>query len=397
MNSSLFLRAFSELGSAEARMRAIGVCEAAVGIMAPKMRHFVFMVRDLDPRAANILKQEMLAVGGEAATSYHVICDLSKATDCLLSGTERQFSIAIPKMASQPFGLSALATDLECAIKTLASPCRRAFGPLELGNKTHVMGILNVTPDSFSGDGITDIQTAVDRGIAMASQGADVIDVGGESTRPGAARLSPEEEIDRVIPVIEALAKRIDVPISIDSRDPTVVSAALNAGASIVNLVGGIRTDEMARVLAETEAPVILMHMQGEPDTMQHNPEYKDVMDEIISEFRQQMATALDAGIKPENIALDPGIGFGKTPEHNLEILHRLGELRILGMPIVIGTSRKSFIGKVLSAEPKDRLEGSIASAVLASAHGAGIVRVHDVAESIKALKISNEIMREKY
>jgi dihydropteroate synthase len=199
------------------------------------------------------------------------------------------------------------------------------------------------------------------------------------------------------LPVIERLAKQLRIPLSIDSRNPEVIKDALKAGASIGNLVGGIRTREMAAMLAETGAPVILMHMQGEPGTMQQSPEYRDVMDEIITELRLQIEMAINAGVKPENIAVDPGIGFGKTVEHNLEILRRLGELRILGMPIIIGTSRKSFIGKISGAEPGDRLEGSIASAVLASAHGANIVRVHDVGESVKALKISDSIICKKY
>ena len=393
MNPGLYLRSHSELGDAEARMRDLGVCEDALGIMAPKMRHLIFMVRDLDPRAANILKQEMLAVGGEAATSYHIISDLSKPTDCLLSGTERQFSIALPKMSVQPFGLAELSRDIGCAMRNLSCRGKRQFGPLELGGRTLIMGILNVTPDSFSGDGVTDPEKAVGRALEMEKGGADIIDIGGESTRPGAARPGRDEELARVMPVIEALAKKIQIPISIDSRDPIVVEAALKAGASIVNLVGGIRTGEMADVLARHGAPTILMHMQGEPQDMQREPGYVDIMDDIVSELRGQISLALEAGMHPENIALDPGIGFGKTPEHNLEILRRLDEMRILGMPIVIGTSRKSFIGRISGAEVGDRLEGSLASAVLALAAGADIVRAHDVPATARALKVADSIL----
>jgi dihydropteroate synthase len=396
MDSGLYLRMFSQPDDTRASMLAIGVCPDALDIMLPKMRHLAFMVRGLDPRAANILKQEMLAVGGEAATSYHVICDLTKPTDCLLAGTERQFSIALPKLACQPFGLAKLASDIERAIHALSSSERRCFGPLELGNRTIVMGILNVTPDSFSGDGTLDVQAAIDRGLAMSSQGAGIIDVGGESTRPGASQPSTEEELARVIPVIEGLAAKSGIPISIDSRNPEVVRRAIAAGACIVNLVGGIRNEEMARVIADSGMPVILMHMQGEPGNMQQNPDYLDVVDDIVSEMRCQISLALDSGIASENIAIDPGIGFGKTLEHNLEILRRLGEFRVLGAPIVTGTSRKSFIGKVLGTETDDRLEGSIATAVLASAQGADIVRAHDVMETVKAIRLADAVSGDK-
>ena len=393
MNPGLYLRAFSRPFDADSMMRGVGVCEEAIGIMAPKMVHFVFMVRGLDARAANILKQEMLSVGGEAAISYHTLCDLSKPTDCLLSGTESQFLIAMPKLSAQPFGLAALASDLAHAIDRLLCPKKRLFESLRLGNRTAVMGILNLTPDSFSGDGITDAQTAVDRALAIESQGADIIDIGGESTRPGARRPDTEEELGRVIPIIRKLAGKLKIPISIDSRNPAVIGEAVKAGARIINLVGGIRTEEMAEAIAEAGVPVILMHMRGEPETMQQNPEYLDVMDDIISDLNCQISVGLKAGMKPENIAVDPGIGFGKTAEHNLEILRRLAELRILGLPIVIGTSRKSFIGKVLGTEANERLEGSLASAVLAAAGGADMIRVHDVGESVGALKVADSVL----
>jgi len=374
-------------------MEDIGVCKEGMDIMLPKMRYYVFMVRGLDPRAANILKQEMLAAGGEAAISYHTICDLTIPTDCLLSGTERQFELAAAKMAAQPFGLKSLSAELECAIRNLGQCGSRKVGPLELGKRTLVMGILNVTPDSFSGDGITDSQSALARGLEMASQGADIIDVGGESTRPGAEGPTTEEELARVIPVIKALAEKCDILISVDSRNPAVVEKALESGASIVNLVGGIRTPEMADLIAKFDVPVILMHMQGEPDTMQQNPRYGDVVDEIISDFRRQISDAVAAGINPEKIILDPGIGFGKTPVHNLEILNRLGEMRILGFPIMVGLSRKSFIGKILDADERNRLEGSIAGAVLASEKGTDMVRVHDVAETVRAIRVADAII----
>ncbi|MDO9537305.1 MAG: dihydropteroate synthase [Thermoplasmata archaeon] len=392
MKPGLYMRSANHLEDAHVRMKEIGVCQEGIDIMASKMRHFIFMARGLDPRAANILKQEMLTVGAEAAMSYHTVSDLTRPTDCLLSGTERQFDIAVKKLATQPFGLSILASDIECAIKNVFCSEPRNFGPLEIGGRTLVMGILNMTPDSFSGDGVSDHKEAIERGIAMQKSGADIIDIGGESTRPDAITPSTEEEMKRVIPIIEALASQLEIPLSIDSRNPEVVSAAIEAGASIVNLVGGLRTKDMAKVISETATPVILMHMQGEPGNMQSDPQYQDVMDDIISELRCQTMLALEAGIEPCNIMVDPGIGFGKTKEHNLEIIHRLEEMKILGMPVLIGTSRKSFIGKVLDAEVGERLEGSLASAVIASLNGADIVRVHDVKETIRALKVADAV-----
>jgi dihydropteroate synthase len=392
MSPELYLRSVNQLDTADAEMRNINVCQEGIDIMLPKMRHFVFMVRDLDPRGANILKQEMLAVGGEAAISYNAICDLSKPTDCLLSGTERQFSIAVCKLKLQPFGLKMLASELDRALGNISAPHVPTLGQLNLDH-TLVMGILNVTPDSFSGDGIIDIDGAVKKALQMENEGADIIDIGGESTRPGAIKVSAEDELARVLPVIKNLSTKLKIPISIDSRNASVVKKALESGASIANLVGGLRDAEMTKIIASAGIPVILMHMQGKPDTMQNNPVYDDVMDDIIAELRGQVKTALGAGIKPSNIILDPGIGFGKTAEQNMEIIRRLGEMRILGMPLLVGTSRKSFIGKV-SGDANNRLEGSLASAIFASARGANIVRVHDVAETVRALKLNDAIVR---
>ncbi len=395
MCPELYLRAASVPEGLESSMKAIGACREGIDIMAPKMRHFVFMARDLDPRGANILKQEMLAVGGEAAISYHAITDISKPTDCLLSGTERQFGIAMRKLEAQPFGLKPLAAELACALGNITCPVPMSFGPLKL-NRTRVMGIVNVTPDSFSGDGLKDAGAAIEKAQAMEKEGADIIDIGGESTRPGAEPVSQKDELARVIPVIEALSGKLNVPISIDTRKHEVAAEALKAGASVVNLVGGIRDEKMAGLLARRGVPVILMHMQGEPSGMQDSPQYRDVMDDIVSELRAQVKLAVGAGIDPRKIAVDPGIGFGKTAEHNLDIIKRLRELRILGLPILIGVSRKSFIGKVLGAEPDDRLEGSLAGAVLAAAKGADIVRTHDVRETVRAVRMAGAVLEQR-
>ena len=225
--------------------------------------------------------------------------------------------------------------------------------------KTLIMGILNVTPDSFSDGGLfTDVDTAVAHGKKMVSDGADVIDVGGESSRPGSAPLSEKEELDRILPVVTRLLDEVSVPISIDTYKPLVAEACLKAGAHLINDITGLTNPEMRKVAAKHNVPVVLMHMQGTPKTMQQNPIYKDVIGEIKAFFQEQIATARKAGI--QHIIIDPGIGFGKTVEHNLQILKHLGEFKTLSCPILVGPSRKSFIGMITGLSVKERLEGTI-------------------------------------
>ena len=264
---------------------------------------------------------------------------------------------------------------------------------LALGERTHVMGILNRTPDSFSDGGrFPDADAAVGHALSMMGQGADIIDVGGESTRPGAEPVGTAEELERVIPVIEALSAK-GAPISVDTRKPEVARKALEAGAGMLNLVGGIRDDEMGKVAAASDIPVILTHMRGEPKNMQADPQYDDVMDDIVDHLAAQIKTCTGHGLARGNIIVDPGIGFGKTVDNNREVLRRLGELRMLGAPVMVGTSRKSFIGKITGAEVGDRLEGSLASMVLAAAWGADIVRTHDIRETKRALAVADSIL----
>jgi dihydropteroate synthase len=253
---------------------------------------------------------------------------------------------------------------------------------LPIGERTLVMGIINVTPDSFSGDGLAgQTAAAVRHGVAMVEEGADIIDVGGESTRPGAEPVPLEEELRRVVPVVRELAAAVDVPISVDTYKAAVAREALAAGATMVNDISGMRFDPgMAEVVAKSGAGVVLMHILGTPRDMQVDPHYDDVMMEI--------------GVERERIVVDPGIGFGKTREHNLEIIRRLGELRSLGMPILLGVSRKSFIGATLDLPPEERLEGTAAAVAIGIANGADIVRVHDVGPMIRVARMTDAIVR---
>ncbi|MHB9112040.1 MAG: dihydropteroate synthase [Thermoleophilia bacterium] len=275
------------------------------------------------------------------------------------------------------------------------SPAGRLFSPGTGGRPWTVMGILNVTPDSFHDGGrYLNYVLAVTRAREMAAAGAGIIDVGGESTRPGAQPVAAEEELKRVTPVIEALAADPGLPVSIDTSKAAVASAALEAGATMVNDVTALRGDaEMATVVAEAGCPVCLMHMLGEPRTMQKNPQYGDVVAEIIDFFRERIEFAVSHGVKRENIILDPGIGFGKTLKHNLEILRRFDELATLGLPLLIGVSRKRFIGMIMDDEDSSRrLPGTIAANLIVFEKGAVIFRVHDVAENFQALKVAAAI-----
>jgi dihydropteroate synthase len=257
------------------------------------------------------------------------------------------------------------------------------------------MGILNITPDSFSdGGAFFDRNKAIERALSMARDGADIIDVGGESTRPGAADVSADEELRRVIPVIEAIVGLIDVPISIDTRKAAVARRAIKAGAKILNDVSGLKYDpKMAPVIAENNAQVIIMHMRSSPHDMQAKADYKDVVLDVISELRDSIEIAKRAGVDEGAIIVDPGIGFAKTAEQSMEILARLDEFKILQKPICIGTSRKSFLEKLTKvSEPGDRLAGTLATCAIAIMNGASILRVHDVRAAKEAASVVDKI-----
>jgi dihydropteroate synthase len=267
---------------------------------------------------------------------------------------------------------------------------------VDLSHRGMIMGVLNVTPDSFSDGGeFFSADAAIERGVQIAAEGADIVDIGGESTRPGAEPVSTEEELRRVIPVIEKLRAKIDIVISIDTSKAEVARAALDAGAEIVNDVTSGRGDKQMLPLAATRnAALVLMHMQGEPRTMQKNPQYSDVVSEVADFFRQQYDRAIKCGVDPMRLAFDPGIGFGKTLEHNLTLLKHLEQLRVHDRPLVVGVSRKSFLGKLAgSKEMSDRVGPTIAMTSILRAGGADVLRVHDVKENVTALRITESVL----
>ncbi len=268
---------------------------------------------------------------------------------------------------------------------------------LDFSKRTYIMGILNVTPDSFSDGGMyLGRESALKQALRMQDEGADIIDIGGESTRPGAEKISAKEEIERVVPIIEALAKKIKVPISIDTYKSDVAEEAILAGATMINDISGLRfSPEMAEIAARHKVPVILMHIKGTPENMQKDPSYTALIPEIIDYLSESINIAEKAGISNEMIVIDPGIGFGKTIEHNLEIIRNLQEFGVLDKPLLLGHSRKSFIGKMLGDVPvTERLEGTAAAGAIGIINGANIIRVHDVKEMKRVAVIADGIKR---
>ncbi|MEA3492965.1 MAG: dihydropteroate synthase [Candidatus Margulisiibacteriota bacterium] len=388
-----------DISAASRDLLSIGSDKVGIEIMAPKAVSRVLKIEGVRPPAANIIKQEMLSFGGEAATTYGSINYSVDTTDMLVFGTQKQLQELIKKLKIHQFGLPDLAKEIEKALQNYdLAPKPIVFGnkTLNIGERTFIVGILNVTPDSFSDGGkFTDINKAVAHAVQMARDGADIIDIGGESTRPGAEMVSAAVEKERVVPVIEALASRTDAIISIDTTKSEVAAAALSAGASMVNDISGLLFDpEMAKTVKKFNVPVCVMHIQGNPRTMQENPSYSDLMGEIIEGLKKRIEIAGRAGILHEKIIVDPGIGFGKTVLHNLEILKRLRELKVLGCPIMVGTSRKSLIGQVLGLPADQRIEGTAATVAVSITNGVDIIRVHDVKEIVKVAAMADAIAR---
>ena len=378
------------------QMKEMGVDPIGVKLMGGKALHFNLKIEGIEPRKANLLKQEMLSLGGDVAVDGRGFDCSAEQTDAFLMGTQKQLEGLILKLEQFP-DLQTLAHSIRETLKNFSKThysirCRNKT--LELGKQTLLMGILNVTPDSFSDGGLfLDKEKAISQGLRMAEEGADIIDVGGESTRPGSKPLELGEELRRVIPVIESLAKGIDVPISIDTYKSAVAERAIEAGAQIINDISGLHFDpNLANVSAKEDTPLILMHIRGTPETMQKNVYYDSLFSEILRYLRDSIQMAESAGVDPQQILIDPGIGFGKTVDHNLMIIKNLHEFRVLGKPILLGTSRKTFIGKILKEDARGRLEGTISSIAIGVVNGAHIIRSHDVLESKKAIRIADAV-----
>ena len=377
------LLVISTLEEAKRELIRIGADSHGVRSMAPKMRTRCIHLSGLQCRQANILKQEMLSLGGDTAVARGAVACNIESTDVILIGSEKQLAALCPRLELQPFGLRNLAQELKTLlerIKSTPAVWRTAQTDLTL-ERPLIMGILNVTPDSFSdASNYLEPGSAIERALEMAEEGADIIDIGGESTRPGAEAIPPEEEIKRVVPVISELAKKTNIPISIDTWKADVAKRAVDVGAEIINDISGLTFDPcMARVASETKTGIVLTHTRGAPEVMQSDTKYSDITGEIVQYLRASAKTAQNAGIEQERIVMDPGVGFGKNCCGNLEIMRRLRELTSLGFPILVGASRKSFIGLITGRDIHDRLFGTAATVALAVANGASILRVHDV------------------
>ncbi|MEN6638903.1 MAG: dihydropteroate synthase [Smithella sp.] len=377
----------------------IGVDPYGINAMAPKTRQVNILLAAQSCKVANILKQEMLSLGADAAVARGSVSCSVKATDVLLMGTVKQIRALAAKIEKQPFGLDSISRDLPVLLDRMSQDryiLKTARREIVLGERTLIMGVLNVTPDSFSdGNLYLDRQKAVERGLRMADEGADMIDIGGESTRPGSQSVATRREIARVVPVVESLAGKLSIPISVDTTKSTVARKTLAAGAEIINDISALSDDnKMTSVVREASAALILMHRRGKPENMQTgNLVYDDLMGEIIAYLRKALQKAVTAGIGRNQMVADPGIGFGKTYEDNCKIINKLEELKVLGLPVLAGTSRKAFIGKITGGEPVQRMEGTAATVAAAIMNGCHIVRVHDVAAMKKVAAMTDAIV----
>ena len=385
-------------------LRLIGATAEEASEFRKRASYLIARVSGVPMAEAEAFQREIQAMGGRAVLARRH-GEVTEGLADLLATAHRS---ALDELARSPGPCSgnaasvarALLTHLDGAEKVAAYrlDCRGTV--LELGRRTRIMGILNVTPDSFyDGGRFSAADRAAARAEQMVEEGADVIDIGGESTRPagpygeGAESVSVEEEIRRTAPLIEGISRRLSVPLSIDTTKSEVALRALEAGASLVNDISALRFDpRMAGVVATTGVPVVLMHMQGTPKTMQQNPSYEDLIGEITTFLAERRDAARSAGIPADRIVLDPGLGFGKTTAHNFEILARLHELHGLDCPLLLGPSRKGFVGAALNLPPQERLEGTLAALAFCVAGGAHILRVHDVEAAVRALSVADQV-----
>ena len=379
-------------------LRKVGVSEEAIPIFLEKASFFALKLENLSQAAGNILKQVALACGQDCAIHKKVISGRKKISDAILFTNKRQLKMIVEKLSYQGDFLKKvkeqLTTFLEGKNDWLLNFRNVTYN---LKERPLIMGILNLTPDSFyDGGKFKNKKEAIAEAVKMEEEGADIIDIGGESTRPGSEPVSWKEELKRVMPVLKEVRKKIKIPISIDTYKSEVAKEALEEGAEIVNDISGLSFDKrMAEIVSRYNAYCVIMHIKGRPKTMQKRVYYRDVIKEIYDYLKEKIAYAEKMGIKREKIIIDPGIGFGKKLEHNIEIIRRLGEFKTLNLPILVGHSRKSFIGEILSLPPEERLIGSLAVAVISLLNGAHILRVHDVKATKQVVEIFCAIMKD--
>ncbi len=392
-----YLLELNDMESMKQAFEVVGPDPLGQKKMSAKAQILPFYVREVECPAANILKQQMLSLGGEAAVARWAVNLGREKTDVLLLGTRKHYTELAKSIVHQPWGLKDLAARVKAVLDGLKEDKEIVWKWKNNGNmrltigpqKTLVMGILNVTPDSFSDGGRHHTpEKALERAREMVEEGADIIDVGGESTRPGSDPITAEEELGRIGPVLERLVKEIPVPISVDTYRAETAKAALEMGAHIINDVGGGKMDpHLAEVAAEFQAPVVIMHNKQCPVGT-----HWELVAAVVEGLAEGAALYLQAGLSKEKIMVDPGIGFGKDPQGNLALLKNLASLRTLGYPVLLGASRKSFINAVLDLPVDDRLEGSLAAAAWGVSKGMSVIRVHDVKETVRLVRVLDAI-----
>lgn len=378
-------------------IRSIGAHQASLPIFANKNQIIPLKLLQVRTPAANIIKQEMLAAGGDAVVPTGCVVNKDKYVDVLLLGTRKHYHLLLNKLTQMPyFGMDKLKAELEAALGERRLQTVLADGRVLSYDKLLIMGIINATPDSFYAGSRTALENVVAKAGQMLADGADILDIGGESTRPGSDSVDAEEEQARVLPVIAAIRKTYpQAVISIDTYRASTARAALAAGADIINDISAMEADaEMLDVVVESKAPVILMHMRGTPKDMQQNCQYKNVVEDVAVYLAERASLLRERGVGAEKIILDPGIGFAKSVEQNLLLLRDLHVLTSFGYPVLLAASRKSTIGKVLGDVPaEERLEGTIATSCQAVCAGANMVRVHDVKENLRAVRMLEAIL----
>ncbi len=385
--------------SAAKLMSSLGVSEEGVKIMSPKSVYYAFKIEGIRSCEANIIKQCLLSLGSDAAVERAALTK-DVQTSALIFGSLKQLNTFCQKLNNQPFGLKEVSRKLSLCLSAVLSE-RLVFWArdkkLNINNPV-VCGIINITNDSFSGDGlISNLKgsiehSALDKAEKMVKNGAKIIDVGGESTRPGSIPINEKEEIRRVIPVLKLLRKRFKkVLLSVDTYKYKVAKSAVDEGVDIINDITGLRgSSKIASLVKKYKLGCILMHMKGNPQNMQIKPNYHDVVEEELDFFKERLQFCAKMGIERKQISIDPGIGFGKRLRDNMKIINELAKFRIFKMPIFLGVSRKSFIGEVLKTGVNDRLLGTVAAEVISFLNGADILRTHDVKETVQALRVAS-------
>ena len=360
---------------------SLGVDSGGINILASKMQQHIFYIKDLHVGAANILKQDALSVGADLAVPRGTVIAKTPHVDCILIATGKQLEILSKKELAQPFGLKKLAAKL------------KQFTKIKKPSHVEIMGVINTNDDSFFSGSRFRGTHAIEKIVKMIEEGADIIDVGGVSSRPNSLSVSAEEELQRVKPILDAISKEKlydKVRFSIDSYEPEVISYALESGFKIVNDITGLQNDEVCKLCASYDATAVIMHMQGIPQTMQENPEYDDVINDVYTFLEDRIHKAESFGVN--DIIVDIGIGFGKTLEHNLLLIKHLENFLTLGKKVLVGASRKSMINEIYPSKIEERLSGTLTLHLESLRNGASILRVHDVAEHKQAIKVQKAL-----